>query len=290
MDHFLYRDGILHAEDVPLPEIAAAVGTPVYVYSVATLTRHFRLFDEALHGMEHLVCYAMKANSNLAVVRLMADLGAGADVVSAGEYLKARAAGMPGDRIVFSGVGKTRDEMRSRSKAASGSSTSKASPSFTPCPRSPPRWARPRRSPSGSTPTSTPRPTRRSPPARPRTSSASPSPGARGLCARRLAAGDRRRRHRRPHRQPAHRARARSRAYRKVADLTRALRADGHDDPRLDLGGGLGIPYTRSNDAPPLPIDYGAMVRRVRRRPRLRDRDRAGPPHRRQRRRPRPAR
>ena len=111
MDHFLYRGGVLHAESVPLDEIAAAVGTPVYVYSSATLTRHFRVFEEALAGLDHLICYAMKANANLAVLRLMATLGAGMDVVSEGEYRRARAAGVPGERIVFSGVGKTRAEM-----------------------------------------------------------------------------------------------------------------------------------------------------------------------------------
>ncbi|MGA1233640.1 MAG: diaminopimelate decarboxylase family protein, partial [Lutimaribacter sp.] len=112
MDHFLYRDGMLHAEDVPLNEIAAAVGTPFYCYSTATLTRHFRLFDEALAGMDHLVCYAMKAASNQAILKTLAGLGAGMDVVSGGEYARARAAGVPGERIVFSGVGKTREEMR----------------------------------------------------------------------------------------------------------------------------------------------------------------------------------
>src|SRR3954471_24961470 len=106
MDHFTYRSRVLHAEDVPLPEIAAAVGTPVYVYSAATLTRDYRVFQEALAGMEHLICYAVKANSNLAVLRLMGALGAGMDVVSEGEYRRAKAAGMPGERIVFSGVGK----------------------------------------------------------------------------------------------------------------------------------------------------------------------------------------
>ncbi|MEJ1990166.1 MAG: diaminopimelate decarboxylase, partial [Maritimibacter sp.] len=93
MDHFDYKNGILHAEDVPLTEIAASVGTPFYVYSAATLTRHFQLFNEALAGMEHLVCFAVKANSNLAVLKLLGDLGAGMDVVSGGEYLRAKAAG-----------------------------------------------------------------------------------------------------------------------------------------------------------------------------------------------------
>ena len=111
MDHFIYRNGVLHAEDVALTEIAASVGTPFYVYSSATLTRHFRVFDEALAGMDHLVCYAMKANSNLAVLKLLADQGAGMDVVSGGEYLRAKAVRVPGDKIVFYGVGKTREEM-----------------------------------------------------------------------------------------------------------------------------------------------------------------------------------
>ena len=111
MDHFLYKDGALHAEDVPVAEIAAAVGTPFYVYSTATLLRHFHLFDEALAGMDHLVCYAMKAASNQAILKTLGDAGAGMDVVSGGEYLRAKAAGIPGERIVFSGVGKTRDEI-----------------------------------------------------------------------------------------------------------------------------------------------------------------------------------
>ncbi|CAM5333733.1 diaminopimelate decarboxylase [Frigidibacter albus] len=112
MDHFLYRSGTLHAEDVPIPEIAAVVGTPFYVYSTATLERHYRLFTEALDPLPHLVCFAVKSNSNVAVLKVLGDLGAGMDVVSGGEYLRAKAAGVPGDRIVFSGVGKTREEMR----------------------------------------------------------------------------------------------------------------------------------------------------------------------------------
>ena len=112
MDHFIYQNGELHAEDVPLREIAAQVGTPFYCYSTATLERHFRLFDEALEGTEHLVCYAMKAASNLAILKVLAAAGAGMDVVSGGEYARAKAAGVSGDKIVFSGVGKTREEMR----------------------------------------------------------------------------------------------------------------------------------------------------------------------------------
>ena len=112
MDHFLYRNGSLHAEDVALADIAAAVGTPFYCYSTATLTRHYHLFTEALSPLPHLVCFAIKSLSNIAVLKTLGDLGAGMDVVSGGEYLRAKAAGVPGDRIVFSGVGKTREEMR----------------------------------------------------------------------------------------------------------------------------------------------------------------------------------
>jgi diaminopimelate decarboxylase len=112
MDHFIYLDGQLHAEDVAVAEIAAAVGTPFYLYSTATLVRHFRLFDEALAWGPHLVCYAMKAASNQAILKTLAAEGAGMDVVSGGEYARAKAAGVPGDRIVFSGVGKTREEIR----------------------------------------------------------------------------------------------------------------------------------------------------------------------------------
>jgi diaminopimelate decarboxylase len=109
--HFEHRHGRLHAEDVPLTTIADAVGTPFYCYSTATLERHYRVFAEAFSGMDSLICYAMKANSNQAVLATLARLGAGMDVVSEGELRRARAAGVPADRIVFSGVGKTAAEL-----------------------------------------------------------------------------------------------------------------------------------------------------------------------------------
>ena len=111
MDYFLYRNGSLYAEDVAVADIAAAVGTPFYVYSTATLLRHFKLFDDALADMDHLICYAMKAASNQAIIKTLAQAGAGMDVVSGGEYARAKAAGVSTDRIVFSGVGKTVDEI-----------------------------------------------------------------------------------------------------------------------------------------------------------------------------------
>ena len=111
MHHFAYRDGVLHAEDVDLRRLADEVGTPFYCYSSATLERHYRVFAEAFADTDALVCYAMKANSNQAVLRTLARLGAGMDIVSEGELRRALAAGVPGERIVFSGVGKTKAEM-----------------------------------------------------------------------------------------------------------------------------------------------------------------------------------
>ncbi|MGD9785331.1 MAG: diaminopimelate decarboxylase [Hyphomicrobiaceae bacterium] len=111
MHHFHYRDGELHAEGVPLSRIAAAVGTPFYCYSTATLERHYQVLTDAFAGQRHLICFAVKANSNQAVLATMARLGAGMDVVSEGELRRARAAGVPADRIIFAGVGKTREEM-----------------------------------------------------------------------------------------------------------------------------------------------------------------------------------
>ena len=111
MHHFVYRDGVLNAEDVPLPEIVRAVGTPFYCYSSATIERHFEVFRAAFANQNALVFYAMKANSNQAVLATLARIGAGMDVVSEGELRRARAAGVPGEKIIFSGVGKTRAEM-----------------------------------------------------------------------------------------------------------------------------------------------------------------------------------
>ena len=111
MNHFDYRDGVLHAEDVNLVTLAAEVGTPFYCYSTATLTRHYNVFAAAFADTDAMICYAMKANSNQAVIKTLAKLGAGADVVSGGELKRARAAGIPPEKIMFSGVGKTAQEL-----------------------------------------------------------------------------------------------------------------------------------------------------------------------------------
>jgi len=264
MDHFLYRDGALFAEDVPVSEIAAAVGTPFYVYSTATLARHFRLFDEGLAGLDHLVCYAMKSNSNQAVIKTLARLGAGMDVVSGGEYLRARAAGVPGERIVFSGVGKTRAEMKLALDGGLRQVNVESEPEMIALSEVAVSLGvevpiTVRVNPDVDAKTHEKIATGKSenkfgiPIARARAvyAQAAALPGLRvigidvhiGSQLTDLA----------PFEQ----------AYRLVADLTRQLRADGHDIRRLDLGGGLGIPYARSNEAPPLPTEYCDLIRRT---------------------------
>ncbi|MCJ7871692.1 diaminopimelate decarboxylase [Marinovum sp. 2_MG-2023] len=262
MDHFLYRDGALFAEDVPVADIAAEVGTPFYLYSTATLLRHFRLFDEALDGLPHLVCYAMKAASNQAILKTLAAAGAGMDVVSGGEYARARAAGVPGERIVFSGVGKTHEEIRTALTGGIRQFNVESEPEMavisevaTSLGVEAPITVRV--NPDVDAKTHAKIATGKSenkfgiPISRAREvyAHAASLPGIKvigidvhiGSQLTDLA----------PFRL----------AYQKVAELTETLRADGHDIQRLDLGGGLGIPYTRSNEAPPLPVEYGAMIK-----------------------------
>ncbi|MEM9782963.1 MAG: diaminopimelate decarboxylase [Pseudomonadota bacterium] len=264
MDHFTYKSGRLHAEDVPIARIAEAVGTPFYVYSTATLERHYRVFDEALAGTDHIIAYALKANSNLAVVATLARLGAGADVVSGGELARALAAGVAPAKIVFSGVGKTDAEMRDALNAGIGHFNIESAPELD---------------------------------------SLSAVAGAMGATARiairvnpdvdarthaKISTGKAENKFGVPIGEaPALYARAATLpgievigvdvhigsqltelapfedAFSRIADLTRQLRAAGHDIRRLDLGGGLGIPYVASNQAPPLPFDYGSLIKRT---------------------------
>ncbi|OOY31737.1 diaminopimelate decarboxylase [Thioclava sp. F36-6] len=264
MDHFLYRDGVLHAEDVPIPEIAAAVGTPFYVYSTATLERHFKLFEEALGWTDHLICFAIKSNSNLAVLKVLGDLGAGMDVVSGGEYRRARAAGVPGDRVVFSGVGKTREEIAYVLENGIRQFNVESEPELLAISEI-----------AASMGVTAPIALRVNPDVDAKTHE-------------KIATGKSENKFGIPI--------AKSRAvyaeaaqlpgievvgidvhigsqltdlepfeaaFLKVRELTEALRADGHDIRRLDLGGGLGIPYERSNSAPPLPIEYGQVIQRT---------------------------
>ncbi len=264
MDHFLYRDGQLMAEDVPVSEIVAEVGTPVYVYSAATLLRHLKLFDEALDGMPHLVCFAVKALGNIAVLKLLGDAGAGMDIVSGGEYARARAAGVPGDRIVFSGVGKTRDEMRMALEGGIRQFNVESEPEMAALSEVALSLGKVapitiRVNPDVDAKTHAKIATGKSenkfgiPIARAREVYAM----AAGLKGLKVIGIDVHIGSQLTELAPF------ETAFTKVAELTEELRADGHEISRLDLGGGLGIPYERINEAPPLPFDYGALVRRT---------------------------
>ncbi|GFE48849.1 diaminopimelate decarboxylase [Roseobacter cerasinus] len=264
MDHFLYRDGALFAEDIPVADIAAAVGTPFYVYSTATLLRHFRLFDEALEGLDHLVCYAMKASSNQAILKTLAQAGAGMDVVSGGEYRRARAAGVPGEKIVFSGVGKTAAEVQLALEGGIRQFNVESEPEMqvindTALAMGVVAPITIRVNPDVDAKTHAKIATGKS-----ENKFGIPISRARDVYA--LAATlpglevigiDVHIGSQLTELEPF------EAAYVKVAELTEQLRADGHSIRRLDLGGGLGIPYARDNQAPPLPMDYGAMIKRT---------------------------
>ncbi|MBY4609048.1 diaminopimelate decarboxylase [Rhizobium sp. 9T] len=262
MNHFEHRDGILHAENVPVPEIAKAVGTPFYVYSTATLERHYRVFSEAFADMDSMVCYAMKANSNQAVLKTLGRLGAGIDVVSEGELRRALAADIPASRIMFSGVGKTPSEMDFALEAGiycfnvesepeleilnqrAVSAGKKAPVSFRINPDVDAKthskistgkkenkfgisWER----------------------ARAIYAHAAKLPGIEvtgidmhiGSQITELQPFDD--------------------AFKLLRDLVATLRADGHTIDHVDIGGGLGVPYKDDNNPPPLPDAYAAIVK-----------------------------
>ena len=264
MDYFLYRNGSLYAEDVAVADIAAAVGTPFYVYSTATLLRHFKLFDDALADMDHLICYAMKAASNQAIIKTLAQAGAGMDVVSGGEYARAKAAGVSTDRIVFSGVGKTVDEITTALKGGIRQFNVESEPEMVVLNRV-----------AGEMGVIAPITVRVNPDVDAKTHAKI----ATGMSENKFGI-------------PISRARKVYEtagamphldvigidvhigsqltdlapfelAYQKVAELAEQLRFDGHDIRRLDLGGGLGIPYVQSNETPPLPADYGKLIERT---------------------------
>ena len=264
MDHFSYKSGILHAEDASIKEIAKKVGTPFYVYSTATLRRHFDLFESALSGIDHLICYAVKAASNQAILRTLANFGAGMDVVSGGEYKRAREAGVEGSQIVFSGVGKTGAEMKlaltegvrqfnveSEEEllvlSAIAHNLDKVAPITI------------RVNPDVDAKTHEKIATGKAenkfgiPISRAREvyAKAASLPGIQvvgidvhiGSQLTQLLPFEE--------------------AYKKLADLTEMLRSDGHEIKRLDLGGGLGIPYGSKDGSPPTPKEYGQMIKRV---------------------------
>ncbi|CAG0959093.1 MAG: diaminopimelate decarboxylase [Rhizobiaceae bacterium] len=263
MNHFDYKDGVLHAEDVAIPVIAAAVGTPFYCYSTATLSRHYRVFSEAFADLDALVCYAMKANSNQAVIRTLAKLGAGADVVSEGELRRALAAGIPPGKILFSGVGKTAAEMDFALAAGIHCFNVESEPELD--------LLSARAVAAG-----------RTAPVSMRI-----NPDVDAKTHRKIATGKAENKFGIPwqHAREVYARAARlpgievvgidmhigsqitalqpfDDAFALLAELVAALRADGHAIEHVDLGGGLGIPYRVDNDPPPLPDAYAEIVRK----------------------------
>jgi diaminopimelate decarboxylase len=264
MHHFHYRDGVLHAEDVNLSSLADDVGTPFYVYSNATLERHYQVMDKAFEGTDHLICYAMKANSNQAVIKTMAALGAGMDVVSEGELRRAIAAGVAARKIVFSGVGKTAREMAFALKEGIACFNVESEPELELLSAVANRVGQRatvsiRVNPDVDAKTHAKITTGKADnkfgvswvKAREVYANAAKLPGIDvagidmhiGSQITELAPFEK--------------------AYTLMGELTKELLNDGHNIRHLDLGGGLGIPYRGDNDVPPHPDEYGAMVKRV---------------------------
>ena len=264
MNHFDYRNGVLHAEGVNLVDIAEAVGTPFYCYSTATLERHYRVFTEAFAGEKALVCYAMKANSNQSVLRTLAKLGAGADVVSGGELKRALAAGIPSEKILFSGVGKAEAELRAALAADVLCINVESEPELELLSRLAAETGKTARisirvNPDVDSGTHAKISTGKSenkfgiPIARAREvyARAAKLPGIKvtgadvhiGSQVTDLGPLEV--------------------AFRLLAEFVQTLRADGHTISHIDFGGGLGIPYYMDREAPPAPDAYAAMVKRV---------------------------
>jgi len=264
MHHFAYRDGVLHAEAVSLDALAAAVKTPFYCYSTATLTRHYNVFAGAFVDVDALVCYAMKANSNQAVIATLAKLGAGADVVSGGELMRARLGSVPRDKIMFSGIGKTADELAlavdegilciniesepeldmlsaiATGKGRSATISVRVNPDIDP--KTHHKIATGKAENKFGIPISR---------ARDVYAHAAKLPGIKvtgvdmhiGSQITDLDPfGD---------------------AFALLAEFVRELRADGHTISHVDLGGGLGIPYQDNNEPPPHPEAYADVVKRA---------------------------
>ena len=264
MDHFTYRHGLLHAEDVPMTAIAEAVGTPVYIYSRATLERHARVFREALSGLPRThIAFAIKANPNLAVLKVLARQGFGADVVSGGEVARALAAGMNAQDIVFSGVGKTRAEIQYALDANVGQFNIELEEEGT--------VLAGLADAAGKTASAVLR-------VNPDVDAGTHAKISTGKSENKfgVAISDAKAIFSRLSGLPGLNLRGVAchigsqlfdlapleAAYRRIGELVAELRAAGYVIDRVDLGGGLGVPYERDK-VPPNPADYGAMVERV---------------------------
>jgi diaminopimelate decarboxylase len=264
MNHFEYRDGVLHAEAIDLSRLAETVGTPFYCYSTATLERHYRVFTQAFAGERVLVCYALKANSNQSVLRTLAKLGAGADVVSAGELQRALAAGISPSKIVFSGVGKTEAELRAALAADILCINIESEPEL--------ELLSHLAAETGKT-------VRISVRVNPDVDAGTHAKISTGKSENKFGIPISRARevYARAARLPGIEVTGADMhigsqitdlsnmetAFRILAEFVQALRADGHNISHVDFGGGLGIPYYMDREAPPAPDAYAAMVKRV---------------------------
>jgi len=264
MHHFSYRNGVLHAEDVSLRTLAEEIGTPFYCYSSATLERHYKVMHDAFAGTDHMICYAMKANSNQAVIRTMAELGAGMDVVSEGELRRALAAGVPARKIVFSGVGKTAREMSLALKEGIACFNVESEPELELLSEVAKRV--------GQRATVSIR-------VNPDVDAKTHHKISTGKAEDKFGISYKRARevYARAAELPAidvagidmhigsqiTELEPFEKAFRLMAELTEELRSDGHNIRHLDLGGGLGVPYRGTNDVPPHPDEYAAMVKRT---------------------------
>jgi diaminopimelate decarboxylase len=262
MHHFSYRGGVLHAENVSLARLAEEVGTPFYCYSTATLERHYKVLSDAFAGTDHLICFAVKANSNQAVLTTMARLGAGMDVVSEGELRRARAAGVPADKIIFAGVGKTRAEMDYAISEGILGFNVESEPELALLSEAASRQRKTARiairvNPDVDAKTH----------AKISTGKSENKFGIPFLDAPRLYAQAARLPgikisgiHMHIGSQITDLAPFRD-AFRLMREMVLDLRREGHELEHLDLGGGLGVPYRGSNDVPPHPDEYAAVVR-----------------------------
>jgi diaminopimelate decarboxylase len=264
MNHFDYRNGVLHAEAVSLMELAETVGTPFYCYSTATLERHYRVFSEAFAGEKTLICYAMKANSNQSVLRTLARLGAGADVVSGGELKRALAAGIPPERIVFSGVGKTEAELRAALAADILCINVESEPELELLSHLASEQGKTARISVRVNPDVDAGSHAKISTGKSENKFGIPLTQARTVYARaaklpgiRVTGVDMHIGSQITDLEPL------EAAFRLLADFVQTLRADGHTISHVDFGGGLGIPYHMDRAAPPLPSAYAAMVKRV---------------------------
>lgn len=261
MNHFEFIDGVLHAESVSIAEIAAKVGTPFYCYSTATIERHYTVFANAFGAIKPLVCYAMKANSNQAVIKTLANLGAGADVVSEGELRRALAAGIPGERIVFSGVGKTAREMDAALDADIYCFNVESEPELELLSARAKAKGKKARVSLRINPDVDAKTHKKISTGRKENKFGIPIDRAEAAYQRaasleglKISGVDMHIGSQITELQPF------DDAFTLLVELVEKLRAQGHTIDHVDLGGGLGIPYREDNSPPPLPDAYGAIV------------------------------